>query len=387
MRLVGLNMRICAKGIGLYAAEVAQGAETLTVAALLFYEGSHASMDGKTRTYSAADVEAIATATQDLLSRGSRIKLFADHRYTQGGTLGTIDSVEAREIESPPHEGMDEIVGLTGIYGQVTLRGQEAIAAYQDKRLKEISAGIDLDGTLGIKNSIFEVSAVGVPSLAGAALFGLTIDATARAIANGRDLWQEWELFTDTIRSIEMASEDDLDGKPPEQWRAQAVEDFAARLRQRFPAPGTVAVPTVPNVPLYSRTPMELTAEEIKALQAENEALKAQLAEQEAAQAAIAAFSKLKDQAIALRDAGKLSPAEFKEMGFDDQAKMVALFGSDRTAQLTLQVQLDTIQKFRQAVQFGSALSGQPLPEGNFSASEEQALAERVKAFVGARAL
>ena len=370
-------MRICPKGVGLYATDVAQGASVLTVRALLFYEGRHTSMDGRARNYSAADIDAIAEATQELLDRGSRIKLFSDHRYTQGGTLGTIDSVEAADIESSPYDGMDELLGLRGIYADVTIRGTENVAAYEDGRIKEISAGIDAEGTLGVKNAIIEVSAVGMPSLTGAALFGLTIADTARAIATGRDLWQVWELFADTLRSIEMASESDLAGRSPEALRAQAVEDFADQLRVRFPAPPE----GVQNVPLFGRNFMELTQEQIEALQAENAELKEKLEALLAKEQAVNAYSKLKDKAITLRDAGKLSPAEFKEMGFEDQPAMLALFGRDSKAELTLQIQLDTIEKFRSAVVFGSALSGQPLPGDGPSTEDE--IRDRVQSLVG----
>lgn len=374
-------MRLSLTGSGLYGSSLyASGSNLLTVEALLFYEGAHTSMDGQTTVVSAQRIDEIATATQELLESGQRIKLFEDHKYTQRGTLGTIDSVEARDIESLPYPGMDDLLGLRGIFGRITLRGKEAIASYTDGRLKELSAGIDFSGTVALKNAIFEASAVAKPALVGAALYGLTLEDTARANANGRDLWQEWELFSDTLRGIELAHPEELDGRSPEFLKAQAVEDFATLLRLRFPMP-TVVIP--PIQPLYEEgNPMDLSPEQqVAGLKARIQALEKQLADQQQLQATVAEYGVLREKGMSLRDGGKLTPADFTEL-FPDQQTAIALFASNPAELVALRIKLDTIEKYRKAVTFGSALGGQPLPEqggGGDDAAVEAAVAEYFK--------
>lgn len=373
-------MRLFLTGAGLYGSSLyASGSELLSVEALLFYEGAHTSMDGQRTVVSAERIDEIAAATQELLESGQRIKLFEDHKYTQRGTLGTVDSVEARDIESLPYPGMDDLLGLRGVFGRITLRGKEAIAAYTDGRLKELSAGIDFAGTVALKNAIFEASAVAKPALVGAALYALTLEDTARADANGRDLWQEWELFSDTLRSIELAHPKELDGRSPEFLKAQAVEDFATRLRLRFPMPTVVS----PIQPLYGEgKPMNLSPEQqVAALKARIQALEKQIADQQQMQATVAEYGVLREKGISLRDGGKLSPADFTEL-FPDQETAIALFAANPAELVALRIKLDTIEKYRKAVTFGSALGGQPLPEqggGGDDAAVEAAVADYFK--------
>jgi hypothetical protein len=366
-------MRLPLAGSALYAS----GSELLTVEALLFYEGAHTSMDGQKTVVSAERIDEIAAATQELLESGQRIKLFEDHRYTQRGTLGTIDNVEARDIESLPYPGMDYLLGLRGIFGRITLRGKEAIAAYTDGRLKELSAGIDFAGTVALKDAIFEASAVAKPALVGAALYGLTLEDTARANANGRDLWQEWELFSDTLRGIELASAEELGGRSPEFLKAQAVEDFATRLRLRFPMPTVV----IPIQPLYGEN-MDLSSEQLVAgLKARIQALEQQLADQQLLQTTVSEYGVLREKGISLRDGGKLSPADFTEL-FPDQQTAIALFAANPAELVALRIKLETIEKYRKPVTFGSALGGQPLPEqagGGDDAAIEAAVGEYFK--------
>lgn len=373
-------MRLSLTGSGLYGSSLyASGSNLLTVEALLFYEGAHTSMDGQTTVVSAERIDEIAAATQELLESGQRIKLFEDHKYTQRGTLGTIDSVEARDIESLPYPGMDDLLGLRGIFGRITLRGKEAIAAYTDGRLKELSAGIDFAGTVALKNAIFEASAVAKPALVGAALYGLTLEETAKAAENGRDLWQEWELFSDTIRAIEAASAAELAGRSQAALRAQAVEDFATRLRLRFPMP-TVVIPQIQ--PLYEGKTMDLSPQQqVAALKARIQSLEKQLEDQQLVQTTVAEYGILREKGLSLRDGGKLSPADFAEL-FPDQQTAIALFSANPAELVALRIKLDTIEKYRKAVTFGSALGGQPLSEqggGGDDAAVEAAVADYFK--------
>lgn len=341
----------------------------ISVRALLFYEGSHTDSIGKALKISADQIESIATATNQLLAT-RRAKFFKDHEYSQDGTIGWIEGdVTAEQILTPPHPGMTDLVGKMGVFGNITIAGEDNITAYNDGLVKEISVGIDIKGkSFGVPMAIYELSAVGIPALAGAALFGLTIGETIARQTNQRELWQEWEFFTETIYEIARADDSELAGRTIAELQSQAVEDFADRLRQRFPvaqSPPPAFPEQLTNIPLFeAKTPM-LTEQEIIELQAKAakaDALQIELDSAQRSATVSARFNKLKDHAIALRTAGKLAPAKFKAMGFDDADTSIATFtaGDDRALD-KLEIQLETIDELAVPVKFGSYLAEEPL--------------------------
>ena len=360
----------------------------ISVRALLFYEGSHVDSIGKALKISAAQIESIATATNQLLAT-RRAKFFKDHEYSQDGTIGWIDGeVTAEAILTPPHPGMTDLVGKMGVFGNITIAGEDNITAYNDGLVKEISVGIDIKGkSFGVPLAIYELSAVGIPALAGAALFGLTIEETIARQSAQRRLWQEWEFFTETIHDIaEIGDSDDSDlagrtiddaddaddadlaGRTIAELQSQAVEDFADRLRQLFPvaqSPPPTSPEPLTTVPLFKSNIMEYTPEQIKELEAKAakaDALQIELDSAQRSATVSARFNKLKDQAIALRSAGKLAPSKFKAMGFDDADTSIATFtaGDDRALD-KLEIQLETIDELAVPVKFGSYLADEPL--------------------------
>lgn len=371
-------MRFTSPGSALFAAaSTEEVGNSLVVRALLFYEGEHIDSIGRPIKFAASRIKAIAKATQEYLAGGQVARFFKNHTYSQDSKLGRIaGNIAVEAISEPPHAGMDNLIGKLGIYADIEIQGEENVTAYSDGLIKEISAGIDFPGQFGIKNAIYELSAVGIPALAGAALFGLTIAQSAAEVENSRDMWQEWELFTGTIHTIDNSSEDDRRGRTIDQLKAQAVEDFATRLRVRFPAINSPPPAPEPltTVPLFSANIM-LTEQEIKDLQAKAaladsqgetiEGLQKRLDSMERSTEVAAKFNKLKDQAIALKTEGKLTPAKFKEMGFDEAETSIAKFaaGDDRALD-KLEIQLETIAEIATPVKFGSYLADQPLATG-----------------------
>jgi hypothetical protein len=372
---------------GLFKSDSSDAVSVLQVRALLFYEGTHTDSLGKRSTYSADKIRKIADATNEFLSSGRRARFFADHEYSQKNVLGSIvGQVEAREIDTVPHEGMTGLIGKVGIYASIEISGEENVVAYKDGRIKEISVGIDLDGkSFGIKNAIYELSAVGIPALAGAALFAKTLsDSLSEMNAEEAQyrlmeaLDRVWWAFRRTISDIGEAGGDTASAE-----MLQAARDFSDVLLAQFalgnpppedlpPEQPLIAPPTVP---LFETT-MEYTAEQIKELQekaSKFEAAERELATMRRSQAVSDRFSRLKDKATALRSAGKLTPATFKQMGFEDSAASVAKFsaGDDRDLD-KLEIQLDTIEQYATPIKMGSHLSGEPLPgeEENIAADE-----------------
>lgn len=361
---------------GLFKIDSSDATTTLQVRALLFYEGVHTDSLGKRKTYTAKQIGAIATATNEYLAAGHRAKFFEDHQYTQRGTLGAIvGRVEAREIDTVPHEEMTALIGKMGVYGTIEIAGEDNVSAYQDGRIKEISVGIDLAGDYrGIANAIYEVSAVGIPALAGAALFGLTIGQTIQEQDNRRGLWEEWEVFGTVLENIDRATDEEVTaaGSTRTDLKAQAVEDHAARLRVRFPP----ANQSIPSVPLYEAT-MDYTPEQIKDLEdraAKFDAASRELATLRRSSQVSSKFSALKDKAIALKSAGKLTPAQFKAFGFDESEVSIAKFSAGDDAELTrLEIKLDAIEEYATPVKMGLHLAGEPLPGEEKNAAEDEA--------------
>jgi hypothetical protein len=357
---------------GLFVTTAADSA-TVVVRALLFYEGEHTDSSGRKSRYSIDRINKMATATNQLIDGGRRLKFFADHQYRQENVFGAIEGqVSVETITTPPHSGMDALIGKLGIFANVRISGEDNVAAYQDGRIKELSVGIDVKGEMfGIKDAIYELSAVGIPALAGAALFGLTIGDAAMELENQRDLYQEWDLFTSVLYAIDRATDSEIEesGKSRPALRNQAVKDFAARLEVRFPVDAT-------NVPLYKHE-MKYTEEELRLLEEKAnraDALQVELDSVKRSTQASARFSKLKDNAQVLVSKGQLTPAQFKLFGFEDEAT-VAKFsadGGDREMD-KIEIQLDTIAKFAAPMKFGSYLEDEPLNTGGSAPPEVEA--------------
>jgi hypothetical protein len=393
----------------------------LTTRALLFYEGKHTSMGGTSKSWTKAALEKIVTSTNKWLSEGRRIKLYAsdaDHaKISQGATIGYLSGqVELKEITESdlPMPGLTALVGKFGVFASVAIAGEENVTAYKDGRLKELSIGIGGD------NVILEVSAVSIPALAGAALFGhatretefkfaLTLgDAIAdqnveRQMRSVSDLW--WS-FTDVMVSILEASPEDIaqSGKTADQLRSQAVDDFVAALRSRLSVPSPASVP--PPVPLFSKSidpvdesdimPEEenptIPVEQFTALQRSNELMQRQLALFTREKTLTSQFAALRVRAEALRDSAKMTPAQFKaqfesaptvevfSMTGAPSNEVLEKFSTDldvfATKIIKAEAAVESLELYGQPVidRFGSSLSDEPLPGEGDRAAKDQAL-------------
>lgn len=296
---------------------------TVTVEALLFYEGIQTDSAGNKREYTAGRLGEIVENTNSRLKQGDRIPLFKDHKYIQDSVIGQLLEVYAKPIDSLPMEGLERLNGLAGIYGKVLISGEENITRYSDGRFKTLSVGIDLN-----KGVIYEVSVVPFPAVPGASLFtdgathALTLDKTAE---ERKSPFLYFDLFMQIIGSIDGSSETNKDV-----LKQQAIADLGDKLREVF----GLSVPT-PTIPLFSmeEKDMETTAQyearikELEAQQAKYAEMQDKLAQLERVNEVTAKFTELKDRAVALRDAGKLLPAAYKEY-FGEPKQAIAIYSA-----------------------------------------------------------
>lgn len=339
-------------------------ANKLEVPCLLFYEGQHTSMQGKGVSYSAAQIQAIADATNAWINGGRRVKLYSgqkDHSISQGSTIGfLVGSVTAEPITADklPLPGLDALIGKMGVFGTVQIAGESNVAQYLDGRLKELSVG------LTPKNEIVEISAVSIPSLAGAALFAageeLTFD---EAIAQVQEtltyalslsdqmqedavrkaemqLYRLFESFMEVlhdIRNTATENPDQLNGQTPEALRAKAVQDLITALQGQLnvtpPAPDPTPLPTIPF--FGDSMNLEQMAAQIKTLEDGKAATDQQLAAQNRQIALFAhreiladRWTTLRQKATQLLEAGKLTPASFKQKFEGKAAPAIAQFSA-----------------------------------------------------------
>jgi hypothetical protein len=379
----------------------APASDTLQVRCLLFYEGKHTSMEGAATTYNAAKIRAIAGATNKWMAGGRRVKLYAgsqDHYISQSSTIGFLTGdVTAEEISADnlPLPGLTDLVGKVGIFGMVQISGAANVDQYRDGRLKELSVGITPN------NEIVEVSAVSIPSLAGAALFStgsppspeqaighfkamlayaLTLSDQLQEDAIERAQMQLWDLFhafMDTLFDIrETASEnpDQLNGETPEALRTKAVEEYITQLRNRLQVSAPAPTPEpLTTIPLFGKNMnLEQMAAQIKTLEEGKTATEQQLAAQNRQLALFSRRESLGDRFTAARTkgtalvaAGKMTPADFDDKFATQAAPTIAQFSAAQVeeAETTLnsfeqnltglEYYLGQLDKFAPTVKFG----------------------------------
>jgi len=310
--------------------------------ALLMVEGTVADSSGAEYTYSSDHLERIANATDAYIKSGNRVIFTKDHGgngdYKQDDIMGRLESLWTQAIteETIPHQGMADLIGKTGLYGQITIAGKENVARYQDGRIKEISVGIDIGGDFIGKDIIFEVSAVWKGAIRGASLFGLTLDGTLSESSQGMSDPQFNEFltaFSRTISSIKSTTETELNGRDRPELISNAIDDLELKLRQHLGA--TRVLPVTPNFTVnaggtmpnndviqpessgdtasYQAQVSELTAQ-FAALKAENEALKIEQEKIRQLESTRSKWSALRERAhaLCLGDHPKLTPAAFK---------------------------------------------------------------------------
>lgn len=392
--------------------ESVSAGDLLTVSALAFYEGEHTSMGGQTTTYGKEDLEAIATATNAYLSSGRRIKLYAsdnDHlKISQGTAIGTVEgsfSVEQITSDRLPSPLLADLVGKWGLYCQIKLADEGAIAQFRTGLLREISIGLTAD------NTIIEISAVAMPALAGAALFSLPkqgdyhfglslseqIQEDEQAALEMR-IWRLWDAFSSVLASIRDATPEELAGRNPDDLRRTAIADLAAGLTAYLsvPAPEQPRDP-LPVVPMFStdrgdmtqsnqtpenpvtpaaETPVDqqFAASQFAEMQRTIAAQQEQLAQFKREQAVTLRFTALQRRAHDLKAAGKLTPAQITKLFGANEQEAIARFSASDAAIAGLDaidMALD-VAELNQPIRFGLLTDGEPLPPADGAPEKER---------------
>jgi hypothetical protein len=395
--------------------------DSITVRALLFYEGKHADMGGRVMNATVKKIKEIATATNAWISSGRRVKLYAspqDHAISQLSAIGILEGpVETEEItaENSPLD-VPEIIGKLGIFGTVKILGAGPCDQYRQGLLKELSVGITP------KEGIVEVSAVAISSLVGAALYAagrspeevfeealqglnfalslsdrLAEDSIQR---NEMQLYQLFEAFIGTLRDIREASPDELNGAVPADLRNAAVNDLLLVLRSQLQIVEPAAPAPLPALPLFSGVPMD----ELEQFKAQIETLQSASAQTtatlEATQAALFVaqrqnslfalrsaacdrYSELKTKASGLVSRGKMTPAQRDAKFSAATVPALATFADLDAAETAisgfsvdldkLETLLDFLEEHATPIQFGMPTKGREFDEPGATAAQKSA--------------
>lgn len=361
---------------GLIAADLFDAAGLVSTNALLFYEGSHTPQSGRGKAYKKTDLEKIVQKTNGYLATGRRIKLYAgqvDHAINQQAAIGVLSGdLRLEEINeaSLPLPGLSDLVGKWGIFANVMILDSGAVDQYQKGLLKELSIGLGNDGV------IYEISAVSIPALAGAALFSATTLSDALAV---QQMEGDMEDLLDAFKELIEFLDERIDS---DQLKQQAIADLASQLQQTLgltPAPSQNPQPLV-SVPVFSEEPEMSEATptpDLTQYQAQIDDLKGKLAQSQqqielfTKQSALSnKFANLRQKAEALRAQGKLTPAEFNDT-FNAAIPALEKFSvaTEADAALTafegelsgIEFYLARLEKYAQPVTFGLPVEGPPL--------------------------
>ena len=301
--------------------------------ALLLVEGEQKDSAGAKVTYSRELIDSIV-ATSNEYALTQEIKLFTDHEYTQKNRIGAVTGkFSAREITDLdlPENADRSAIGKYAIFNnEIEIRDEKAIEKYHSKLLKELSIGIILNGNTG---TIFEVSCVPWGAVKEAHIYSGEPDVEVKHYAfsfesqmrraqkeiteddtkslNSRE--RGYTAFSRAMDNINEATDDEL---PKSRYKSikstvSAFSDYLMGIYAPKPDEDPDAIPVS-----IMEKPMPDTAKTYSPAEIQQLIKDAQ----DKATANIRKFSALKDRAIALNQAGKLSAAKYKATFEGDNA-------------------------------------------------------------------
>lgn len=366
----------------------------LTRPALLLTEGEITDSEGQKTTYTRELIDSIV-ATSNEYALTNEIKLFTDHEYSQKSRIGSVTGkFTAREITDLdlPENSDRSSIGKYAIFNDgIEIRDEKAIEKYHSKLLKELSVGIILQKNTG---TIFEVSAVPWGAVKEAHIYSgepdvdikqyaYTFDSQMRRMdkpytetdMQAMDATQKgFAAFMGCIDNIANATDSEL---PKSRYKCvknavTALSDHLMGIHAPKPDEDVADVPVV-----MMEKPM---TEETKTYSAADfEALQAQLAKVQKDNQDTRKFSALKDRAIALNQAGKLSAAKYKALFEGDKAfenYQAALCGDPLEETLNyIDAHITPDPKLAPSVYGATPIPNQEVPER--SADQEASIKER----------
>lgn len=330
-------------------------ANAIKVPGLLFYEGTHQTALGP-KTYSAEDIDRITNLSNDRLNQ-RRTKCYLNHRIEQESTIGYVaEPFSAQTIATPDQlpfpELFEQLKGKRAIFGTVAITDEDSIESYEAGNLKELSIGIDTYGVYGLQGAIFDVSAVAVQRLPGAALFSvggdsgdelfaLSLGAAMQESMLREKSWSLFDQFRVVMECIENATEEELAGKSRMDLKRNALADYKMVLKRMYgvtdepkplPSP-TFSAQSGVNKMISSDVSREDLLRQISQQQAQIKAQEDRIAETERFQAEqakrsrlTATFQELKMKARDLLDKGIVTPHYYQECFSCDGGQILEFF-------------------------------------------------------------
>lgn len=332
----------------------------LIVPVVLLTEGSFVDALGTEFSEDASTLAATMQSTLTYMAQGGDVPVFASPHYFDGGykdkdIIGQLTQelrVETFTEDNLPDPRMTDLLGKSGLFGEVLLVDPDAIATYQTRREAGMSTKISVatdgpDGSFtgGVPGAIFEVSQVpwgAVPAARMLSRPGVTAALTmdgAISEATGGDYMADEAIFdlaytlSEVLQRIAATTDEELMGRNRDDLRVRAIDDYVTMLRDRLgvatrqPPPGVMAAdpnslggPMATNeTPQDQPIDMQALLDRIAALESEKESeaernaqLAAELAEMKALQTTADLVAEQRQRAEALVASRQLPRAQFK---------------------------------------------------------------------------
>lgn len=222
--------------------------------ALVLVEGHHEDSQGRPHYFSKDRVFRIAENTNAWFGKGNRIPWLTDHQKSQWSTIGDLDGhLEVRKVRPEDVPGLPHLVGKLGVFADRLIgKGKDVVQKITDGIISTLSPGLDV-----AVDVIKEISATPTPAIAGLRIFKRSRNSVGEA---GRSplttpnlrrfalTWDEaeqehWDeeaayeeasgLFDDwweMASHISVASDEELQGRDPEQLQIEALQGLMAKL-------------------------------------------------------------------------------------------------------------------------------------------------------------
>jgi hypothetical protein len=234
-------------------AEFEGNGEAVVKRGLIMVEGIHVDSKKRRHEFPAERVQRIFNNTIDFLSKGGRVPWQKDHQKTQDHNIGDLEFEAPEDLElrpvtedDLPNPRLNHLIGKLGIFAnRLVAKGEQAVQDVMSKRIKTLSPGIDVAVDI-----IREISATPTPAIVGLSVFGrhdpeakfaLTLEEAEQSQQDMDALKEsceaQFELLWTVYESASKASEDELQGSPPEDYIAQALQEFSGRLEELLLGP------------------------------------------------------------------------------------------------------------------------------------------------------
>ncbi|HEY9610588.1 hypothetical protein [Allocoleopsis sp.] len=231
--------------------------------AMILVEGHHEDSQGRPHYFSKDRVFRIAENTNTWFSKGNRIPWLTDHQKTQWSTIGDLDGhLEVRKVRPEDVPGLPHLVGKLAIFADRLIgKGKDVVQKITDGIISTLSPGLDV-----AVDVIKEISATPTPAIAGLRIFRRPIRNSEFGIRSSRKIpnsefsipnsrnarfaltWDEAEqesfdedaAYEDAMNhfdtwwgmasQISAASDEELQGRDPEQLQVEALQGLMAKL-------------------------------------------------------------------------------------------------------------------------------------------------------------